>query len=336
MNRVSEMVEWVFPQVVRACRKAVLPRLRDKGITIVSRGADFGEIVTDMDLGASALLLDGGEGNEGLRNRLPGSFSEESDSLQRMGAVVLYENDPCDGTGDAVATRDTGAIVGPTNLTARLERPTADSRFTPIVGMIYDVLGEYAIIGGEGRVLLGRANEAGGFVPVRFYRVQETIAASRQPTRIGIRRAYPQTNAHVRFPAFLGLGGVGIEQIPVGGAGTQALQFFRSRIVPVNSADLPAFARLEPIDAIVNAQPDWKTWDTDPTLAIAGVLGLPDATDLFGEALRENAAASAMSDMHHRSGFVLAYDANLRDFFTGKAREFRDAYPELNLLKKDY
>lgn len=336
MGQLERMVEVLFPQVVNACRNAVLPRLREKGITVVSHGADFGEIVTDMDIGASALLLDGVEGKGGLRRLLPGSFSEESDSPRRRDALVLYENDPCDGTGDAVATRDAGAIVGPTNLTAYLERPTNNDPFMPVVGLIYDVLGEYAIIGGVGHVLLGRASEDGSFVPVPFRLVQDAFDITRQPIKIGRRRAYPQTNAHERFPAFLGLHGMGIMQVSVGGAGTQALQLFRSHIVPVNQADLPAFARLERIDAIVNAQPDWKTWDTDPTIAIARALELPDATDLFGDPLRENAAAPTMSDMHHRQGFVLAYDAGLRDSFTDEARVFRDTYPELNLLEKNY
>lgn len=355
MGPVQRMVEEVFPQVVRAARTAVRAKLLAKGVTVVNQGSDLGEIVTDMDLDASRLLLEGdGRRFPGLRAAHPGSFSEEQDSPMRLEALALYEVDPCDGTGDAVKTKDAepGKMMSPTVLVTFLVRNWAYEPFRPVAGLIYHVLGEFAVIGGEGQVLVGYADGDRNFVEVPHRVNMGTSWHDLRPLRIGRRTAYPQKVAHESFLPFLyewyeGKMGpspwpwVEVVEVPVGGAGFQALQLLRSVITIDDRGAVPAWDNLEPIDIIWNTQPDWKTWDTDPIQSIADALGFSlRPTNVGGQlTLNTNASAALLSDMHHRSGWVLAANPVVQQGVLITAAEWGSGgsgHLLGDLLKKDY
>lgn len=352
MGRLDEMVEVVFPLVAYAARTAVRAKLVSRGVEIVSAGRDLGEIVTDMDLDASRVLLDDGERRfRGLRSIYAGSFSEEQDSPMRREARALYEVDPCDGTGDAVATKDNDSdeVMSPTVLVTFLERGSVSSLFRPVVGLIYHVLGEFAVIGGEGRVLVGKADHDGRFVEVA-HRVNMGITwHDFRPLRIGCRTAYQQHVAHKSFLPFLEeqcesnyplWPWCSVLVVPVGGAGLQALQLLRSVISLDDPDDIPAWTKLEQIDIIWNTQPDWKTWDTDPIEAIAAALGFPlRPTSVDGRLVWDtNASNATLSDMHHKSGWVLAANPRVQQCVLITAADWGDGGEHLlgDLLKKDY
>lgn len=356
MEQVQRMVEEVFPLVVHAARTALRAKLQSKGITVVSQGRDLGEIVTDMDLDASRLLLEGdGLRFPGLRSTHPGSFSEEQDSPMRREARTLYEVDPCDGTGDAVKTKDAepDKVMSPTVLVTFLARNWAYEPFRPVAGMIYHVLGEFAVIGGEGQVFVGYAHEDRTFMEVPHRVNMGTAWHDLRPLRIGRRAAYPQKVAHESFLPFLcewyeerRMGPspwpwVEVVEVPVGGAGLQALQLLRSVITLDDRGAIPAWHNLEPIDIIWNTQPDWKTWDTDPIEAIAEALGFPlRPTDVGGQLTwNTNASAALLSDMHHRNGWVLAANPIVQQGVLITAAEWGSGgrgHLLGDLLKKDY
>lgn len=353
MEQVQLMRDVVFPLVVHAARTAVRAKLASKGVRIVSAGRDLGEIVTDMDFDASKLLLDGdGRRFSGLRSIHPGSFSEEQDSPVRRQAHALYEVDPCDGTGDAVATKDVypDKVMSPTVLVTFLERNWDYEPFRPVVGLIYHVLGEFAVIGGEGKVFVGYADGDRNFMEVSHRVNMGTAWHDLRPLRIGRRTAYPQHAAHESFLPFLEeqcesnyslWPWCSVSVVPVGGAGLQALQLLRSVISLDDRNAIPAWEALEPIDIIWNTQPDWKTWDTDPIEAIARALGFPlRPTSIGGQLVWDtNASAATLSDMHHKSGWVLAANPIVQQSVLITAADWgsggRGCLLE-DLLKKDY
>ncbi|MDP2925242.1 MAG: hypothetical protein Q8N99_02605 [Nanoarchaeota archaeon] len=134
--------------------------------------------------------------------------------------------------------------------------------------------------------------------------------------------------------AYLKQQGLDIERVPVGGAGIFAMQVFRNFIEP--KENVPGFSDLEKLTIGFNCQPDWKTWDTDPTEVIANALNLPPRTDIYGYIPTANASARILSNMHHKTGYVLSTDLELRDTIIKHASKFQKRNPDCPLLKKDY
>lgn len=332
-NLFDVMTQVVFPLVVTATRAAIKPALGKKGIQVIDHGADLGEVVTNMDLSASSFILNGNGEFGGLSALHPASFSEEADSGLRPFALKAFQVDPCDGTGDAVKTAGTDALIGPTTLVSLLERTELSRNFMSRVGLIFDVLGEYAAIIMGGECKIGKADQAGNWVEVKLKRTE--VDTTSVP-RIGIRRSYPQNYGDIEFPAFLLQKGVEVIQVPVGGAGTQILQFLRSVFEPENPEDLPAFAELDWINAIFNRQPDWKTWDTDPIGPFSQSGHMTRPRNIYGRPLVGNAANAELKDMHHRQGWVVARRTSMVTMLTRAANAFDQSYGAGSLLTKDY
>ena len=112
------------------------------------------------------------------------------------------------------------------------------------------------------------------------------------------------------------------------------MQFFRNYIQP--KKEVRGFSELETSTIGFNAQPDWKTWDTDPTEVIANAMNLPERTNIYSCSLSANASAHNLQQMHHTSGYVLSPYNHLRDTLTQAAKDFESRNPDCPLLKKDY
>ena len=142
-----------------------------------------------------------------------------------------------------------------------------------------------------------------------------------------------------------------LKPIATGGAGRQIMQFLRNFMEPIDPAG-DAFKKLEPLSVIFNVQPDWKTWDVDPLLAIA-----PSQMPVTytGESLREwNAANRRMTlpkladprdlspwddaekTMQLNQGFVVAINPSLQNYMTQLARDFEFYNPSCPLRSTDY
>ena len=309
MEHFTEMVKWVLPQVIAVNRVVTRPVIEKKtGLKVLSSGEDFGQIVTNVDIGVSNALLNGGiSGVEGLRSRYPGSFSEEQDSPVRRSSLVIYEVDPIDGTGDFQKTYNTSSVMSPTTLVTKLVRESVDEPFRPVAGMIFEIVNQYAIIGDGTSTGLFVAGKD-GVVQIPIQKISQS--GVKIPLRINRRFSYPQDVYDNEFPKFLEQYGCDIQQVAVGGAGMQALQFFRGVFEPADSG-AEAFSGLEKIDIVFNCQPDWKTWDTDPATVIARAWGckLYDNIEDNAEITPPNAAAEKMSDMWHRYGCRLGEES---------------------------
>jgi hypothetical protein len=335
MTRFDEMIK-TAENVALVNRAVVLPFIQKKyGLQVVDQGSDYGQIVTIADQKVSQYLLNGGiKGIVGQRRRLEGSFSEEDDTPLRLHALELDQDDPIDGTGDLVKTYQTENVMGSTTLVSRLIRQSPTERFTPAAGLIFDNITETVLVSDGHDIGLFKVNEDGKLREAKYERMQPEEWRIGRPIRINRREAYPQHNYDefrmlVSIPA-----NAHVEPVPVGGAGRIAMQFFRNYIQPTDKwgAD---FAKLEPIDICFNAQPDWKTWDTDPTEVIANALGLPPRTDIYGDPLTANAANRSLKDMVHTTGYVLASDRVLRNFLTSHAVMY-EAGTGRKLTEKNY
>ena len=357
----DEMVNVVLPWVTRVNRMITWPVIRKKmGIEIVSKGRNFGEIQTDLDIGISQVLLDGAPKLDiaGLRSMYPGSFSEEQDSLERTTALTIYEVDPLDGTGDFKKTHQTTNVIPPTTLVAKLERGSVNDLFVPVAGMIFEILNEYALVGDESKIGLYKIMPDGSIknIPFEFEWHEEKLTghhlAGNSVVRLNRRHAYPQYNFDVAFKEFCDKSRWGVIQIPTGGAGLQALQFFRQYIHPTKGT-LTAFEKLEELDVVFNCQPDWKTWDTDPSQVIARAIAKQNyeqcksrvytedyrrprlETNIFSHPLAANATAVSLKDMWHRSGCIMTGDRTLEDCMLQAADEFMKITGK-NLLEINY
>ena len=343
-NDYKEMVEWTLPQVVRINRAITKPVIKKRtGLKIVSEGESFGAIVTNVDIGASQALLEGNiPGVAGLRSLYPGSFSEEQDSPERITACNIYEVDPLDGTGDFKKTYDASVIMPPTTLVTKLKRKDSGEPYTPVVSLIFETVHEYGLVSDGTRIGFFTVTPEGEIyeVPCRLIKYDRPFDLS-LPIFINRRPAYPQQCFDTKFVPYLREHfRLDIRQVSVGGAGMQALHLFRNYIEP-SQQDCPAFHKLKPLTISFNAQPDWKTWDTDPADVIAKAIGLPERTTIFGEKIsdhaskkKENAAATNLKDMWHPKGCVLSTDGYLQQLICQIAKivpNFGD-----NLLTIDY
>jgi hypothetical protein len=317
-------------------RAVTIPFIQKKtGLKVISQGANLGEIVTEADKKVSQYFLDGGlKDIVGVRLTYPGSFSEESDAPARLTALDLYQNDPIDGTGDMVKTYQTERVMGPTTLISRLQRPNANNSFMPKAGMIYDILGDTAIVSDGSKAEIYRITETGELREVKW-NYQSPEWSTSKPIRINKRVSYPQNNFDQDFINFIRQNGLQVIQVETGGAGIAAMQLFRSYMQP-DSNEVPAFSSLMPIDILFNAQPDWKTWDTDPSKIIGRYFGLQLERDIYGQPLTANAAAPTLKEMHHKTGCVLSTSRLLEDTIAELAVKFERKHPEKKLTAINY
>jgi hypothetical protein len=284
------------------------------------------------------LLNDGFAGFDGLRSTYKGSFSEEDDSLDRLHSTTIFQLDPIDGTGDMVDTYQSKMPTGPTTLISKLTRDYGDGTlgaFKPVSGIIYDVLHEFGIVSNGKDIGLYKMTPDGKLKSIPYELTLPTWKEG-DTVRINRRVSYPQLTFDGPFMDYLrNKVGLKIEVVPVGGAGIFAMQVFRNYIQPKDSSGKD-FADLQPITIGFNAQPDWKTWDTNPTEVIADALGMPMRTDIYGNPLKANAANPTLKDMHHTTGYVLSTSNNLRNILTSSALYFEKRNPDSPLLHKDY
>lgn len=332
MSNFDEMVGFL-EHVARVNRAVTWPFIEKKtGLKVVSEGADFGEIVTEVDKGVSLYLLNGGiEGISGVRAEYPGSFSEEDDTEKRPSSLKVIQIDPLDGTGDFKKTYKTENVIGPTTLVSKLARESPEQPFSPVAGIIFDIKYEIALVS-DGKDI-GLFNVSDGKIAEVKYGLVHPEWSRKAPLFINKRYSYPQNNFDEFCDKYLPGRGLKVKRIPVGGAGTIAMQFFRQFIEPKQPT---YFSELRPITICFNAQPDWKTWDTDPTEVIANALGLPERRDIYGAPLKANAANPTLKDMHHTNGYVLAPNDELRSLLTGHAAEFQRLNPGKPLTEKNY
>ena len=190
--------------------------------------------------------------------------------------------------------------------------------------------------GDKDRLSLFKTDKNTGEVIDVKFRITDEPWRKGDVANLAWRRCYPQDNAHMEFPNFLASQGFKIRQVSAGGAGLQSLQLLRRFVELENPKDLPEFHHLEPIDVLFNTQPDWKTWDVDPSTILMRKLwcaGQP--TDIYGGPLQANAAGSELSDMHHTKGILMANNMALATTLARGAREFEEK-TGLSLTEKDY
>ncbi len=351
---IDEMIR-IAETVARINRAVTWPYIKRKtGLTVINPSASADQIVTEADVGVSKALLDGFENFKGLRAIYNGSFSEESDSPDRLSALALFEVDPIDGTGDFVDSYQSGSVIGPTTLVTKLVRNYTSDDFTPAAGLIFDIVTETAIVGDGYNTLLFVVRPDGTLQEVAWKRPE--LDENPKVITINRRPSYPQLVYDGPFMRFLQRNGVPVSPITTGGAGRQIMQFLRNYIEPTEGAG-NAFKALEPLNVIFNVQPDWKTWDIDPLLAIASQW-LEPATyygsliSLAGcgpNAAREEMTLPKLADpydlstwdgtawtMQLREGFVVATTNKIRALITELANRFEDENPSFPLLSTDY
>lgn len=333
-DNFTEMIHFL-ENVALINRTATLTYLEKKtGLKIISKGEDHGMIVTEVDRKVSQYLLDGEmemAGIKGIRQNYPGSFSEEDDSSERLNSLTIFQIDPIDGTGDMVDTYQSSKVVSPTTLVSKLERKSTSENFVPVSGLIFDVLNGFGLISDGNQIGLYKIENE----KVKEIKYEKTEHPWKEEDLIKINRrvSYPQLSFDGPFMDYIN-DEFKIKRVNVGGAGTFAFQFLRNYIEPKEY--VKGFSDLETITLMFNAQPDWKTWDTDPTEVIANAFGLPKRTNIYGEELTANASKEKLSDMYHTKGYVLSSDEDLRIELTSLAKEFTRKNPNCVLTKKDY
>jgi len=333
-DNYAEMIH-MLESVAKVNQVVTLPYLEKKtGLQIIEKGQDHGMIVTEADRKVSQYLLEGGiENIPGIRTQYPGSFSEEDDTPERLQSTEIYQIDPLDGTGDMVDTYQGSRVVCPTTLVSKLERTSTDQNFTPVSGLIFEVLNQFALVSDGDRIGLYQFQD-GKVKEIDYELTEHPFKIFSEPIKINRRPSYPQLTFDGPFIDYLKSQGLNIEQTNMGGAGTFALQFFRNYIQP--KQEIKGFSELEPLTIGFNAQPDWKTWDTDATEVIANALNLPQRTDIYGNDLTANASRDTLQQMHHTRGYILSPNTTLANIFTKLTREFSIKNPNCPLTKKDY
>lgn len=329
----DEMVR-MLEHVARITKHVTLPYLEKKtGLKVVDHGKDYGQIVTVADLDISKAILDGDGSFPGIRHIYPGSFSEESDDKERRSAKEIYELDPIDGTGDFVDTYAGSNVMGPTTLLAKLRR--GPDGFYPVAGLILDVVHGETIVSDRNNVRLYRVDSDGRIHDVQYEATKPEWNHSK--IRLNRRVSYPQLAFDGPFKRFLNSdAGYDVIDVPVGGAGVAAMQVFRNYIQPTDGT-VKHFNDLQKIDICFSCQPDWKTWDTDPTRVIVRALDLPEITDIYERPLEADASLPDLKkDLVHHNGVVISTDSRLREHMAHLAERFEERNPDCPLLTKDY
>lgn len=301
---------------------------------------DISTIVTVQDNAISRMYLQDGIGEfEGVQRRLPGSFSEEMDSPQRRSALKAYELDPIDGTGDLKFSADSGKPYGATNLVSRLERQDISHPFTSTAGLIFDFVDEMALLGDGYEAELCKVD--GNRLVKIPWKLNYRPYMDGEPIRIGKRDAYP----HEGFDAFLRYLKDGkklkLEVVRIGGAGRGALQLFRTNMD--TDGPVPDDYKKTAIDVFFNYQPDHKTWDLDPTLAMHRCLNVTTPTSVYGNGLDANAALPPYSGSKdafdplawHKKGYLYsARGTELHTLMANAAKDFERDTGHSVLAKK--
>lgn len=332
---MSQLITQAWPLVVitaRQIHRPVLtaPGLRPAKVNGVSSTTSLADYVARGDMIANKALLHGIPelvNLPGLAHIFPGSFSEEEDNPLRRTANVIYEVDPRDGSADA-DMRGTS----PTILVTFLRR-NSSGLFKPEGALVYDVVGDYGIISDGAKIVLAAPDKRGEFRTVQTRRLDPSWTDGNQlilPRRI----AYPQSNAHKVLPTYFK--DRTVSQVDTGGAGRQTLHIMRRFLAPARQKGCPAFSALPPINVLLNCQPDWKCWDTDPMRVFAQALGLPEPTNIYGRRLRANAANEKLVDMKHRQGCIFVMTTEQRDYVLAVIRQFEAEHGAQSLLLTNY
>ena len=304
----------------------------------LDEGADLGEIKTGVDVNTSRALLYG-QGVYGITpfcQRYPGSFSEEEDSPLRYDAKEALMADPFDGTGDYKRTYQTSRIIHPTTLVTKIVRDSVLEPFRPISAFILDIIDEIALVSDGNYLGLFSINTEGDVVEIPCKRIQPPEWKIGDPIFINRRVSFPQVSFDVQFvQKFLPKQGFSTKQVHIGGAGLSGLQFFRNYLEPLDSRGDP-FRQLKPLTILFNCQPDWKTWDVDPSRVFAQALGLSPCTDIYGKHLYANPAVIHIRDMWHLNGCVFSTSGHLQEHLCELAEEFEERNPDCKLTNKDY
>lgn len=338
MSHFLDMLE-VLELVVKVNRAITLPVLEKKsGLTIVSHGKDFSEVVTQTDLNVSAALLDGGiQGLSGLRSECPGSFSEEQDTKDRLTALRVRQVDPIDGTGDWVASCRSGDVFSPYTLVSKLERKNVSDPFETVAGLVFDTLHQFALVSDGHQLGLFLVDESGTTCKLDYELITPPAWSWSEDEILYINRrvAYPLLTFDGPFIDYLRGQGIKVQTVEVGGAADMGLRVFRNYLKP-KGPGMEWFYQLQPLTICFNTESVWKTWDTNPLDAIASALGLPPSTDMYGQPLEANAAAPLLTDMFHRTGYVLSTSQALQQRLCELASEFERRNPDCPLRAPHY
>ncbi len=304
--------------------------LAKAGMKTISGGDDHSLVATNVDISTSMALLHGYGDFLGFHTNYPGSFSEENDdqSPLRSRALQVIQVDPLDGTGDMKDSINGPRPVAPTLLISHLVRTETTAKFSVAGGIIYNPLHGYGIASDCKEVMLFVDNGDGG---AKIIKHRVTAPQRGQSLFLGRRVSYPQLVPDGPWVQFLKNTGLNVQVVPTGGAGLVALQFFRNFIEPAEEG-APYFRDLQPVSAIVNCMDRWKTWDTDPTVAIARALGLPVMTDMFGHNLTANASAADRTEMWHKQGTLLCANPAIQEQIAALAINFVDRNPDCPLI----
>lgn len=268
---------------------------------IVSQPGHISSIVTNKDTGISDYFLNTGlPGFPAYRSRAgwEASFSEEDDPKLPAGyplrCAINYNGtfaqiDPIDGTGDLVKNvRETGKPTGASILGSIIQG------CTPVAGMIY--------LFPEQKMLLGTPDTG----PRLYYvdgdkLVEEHFTRKRKlPTgrvRINRRPAYPLPHLDDFFNYLQEQDRRQVEIVDLGGAG-----------------DALAHLILGDIDFVFTGHGNWKTWDTDPAIAMGARITQDDGEtyslrycDLYGGKL---VATTRHPIPWHNQGNIFSIDGD--------------------------
>ena len=330
-NNIEELRE-LLP-LIYACNKLVIgPVLNQKiGMEVIKSWKTFWEIQTSQDLQLSELLIDA------MSQKYPWTFSEEKDSELRTTENTIYQIDPLDWTWDlkytlGISDWDNKKITPSTILISKLERENNAQNFKSKASIVFDMINEFAFISDWKEIELYKFNKQWEPQEVKT----EVIDYTWKPEdwiNINRRTAYLQKN-YDQFVSSLSKNlWLDINTIPVWWAWTFILHLLKNYIKTEQNVDW--FTDLKPLSIWFNAQPDWKTWDTDPASPLLELFWLKEITDIYGEPIKQNASQKDIKkDLVHTEWCVLSTNEEISYILTTEAKKFRDK--SKNLLEINY
>lgn len=330
-NNMQELRE-LLP-VIWACSNVVLGPILNKkmGMTVVDAGADFWEIQTKQDLQLSELLINS------VCKRYPGSFSEEKDSPLRTGEKEIYQIDPMDGTWDVKHTlglygNDISKLTPSTILISKLMRDNTEEDFKPKASIIFEMINNFAFISDWEETEIYKFSKEGEPTKVEFEK-KSYIWTPDQWIDINRRSAYLQENYDHFIWQLSEKLWFDVRPKHVWWAWTFPLQLLANYIR--TEEFIPWFSNLEPISIWFNAQPDWKTWDTDPSVPLLNTFWFNEFTDIKGKPLTQNASQKNLkSDLVHTSWVVMSDNKELAKMLTDQVIKFEERCG--SILEKNY